>query len=129
MVQLQGSQGRDVVLVVGDVTGPQGQAGAAGLRVLGLRSQMVVEQGPQGGHGERVHVASGVESHGGDVERSEVLEDVEGGLGVDLGGSDEVVHDVLVVRALVAFSWWWRFSSAIWARWASTRGSVNGIIV
>ena len=105
MVELQGGQGRDVVVPGGDVTGPQGQAGAAGLRVLGFGSHVVVEQGLQGGHREGVHVPSGVESHGRDVEGPQVLEDVEGGVGVDLGGSDEVINDDLWVRALVAFSW------------------------
>ena len=44
-------------------------------------------------------MAIGVESHG-DVECFEVLEGVERGLGVDLAGGNEVVHDVLVVASV-----------------------------
>ena len=84
----------------GGVPGPQGQACAACLRVLCFSGHVVAEEGLQGGHGEGVRVRVGVESHGREIERSQVLEDVEGVEGVDLGGSDEVSHDELVVAGV-----------------------------
>ena len=60
----------------------------------------MVEEGLQGSHRERVRVRSGVESHDREIERSQVLEDVVGVEGVDLGGSDEVSHDDLVVAGV-----------------------------
>ena len=93
VVELQGGQGRGVVVPGGDVSGPQGQACAACLRILCFSCHVVAEEGLQRGHGEGARVLGGVESHGRDVERSQVFEDVEGVEGVDLGGGDEVSHD------------------------------------
>ena len=60
----------------------------------------MAEEGLQGGHREKARVRSGVKSHNREIERSQVLEDVVGVEGVDLGGSDEVSHDDLVVAGV-----------------------------
>ena len=80
--------------------GPQGLACAACLRVLCFSGHVVAEEGLQGGHRERARVRSGVKSHDREIERSQVPEDVVGVEGVDLGGSDEVSHDELVVAGV-----------------------------
>ena len=100
VMQLQGGQGGGVTVPGGDVLGPQGKAGGAGLRVLGLSGQVMPEEGLQGGHGEGARVRIGMESHDGNVERSQVLEDPEGVEGVDLGSSDEVGQEDLVMAGV-----------------------------
>ena len=100
VMQLQGGQSGGVTVPGGDVLGPQGKAGGAGLRVLGLSGQVMPEEGLQGGHGEGARVRIGMESHDGNVERSQVLEDPEGVVGVDLGSSDEVGQEDLVMAGV-----------------------------
>ena len=100
VVEFQGGQDRVVMVLSGGVVGPQVQARAACLRVLGFSGQMTAEDGFQRGQRGRGRVRSEVKGRDVEIECPQVLEGVVGVEGVDLGGSDEVIQNDLVVSGV-----------------------------
>ena len=100
-VEFQGGELRFVMVPGGCVAGPEVQACAAGVCVLSLCGQVTADHRFQGTHGGRGGERSEVESRDDvEVEGPQVLEGVVGVEGVDLGGSDQVVQNDLVVSGI-----------------------------